>query len=199
MGGDYELALRERILDPLELKFTGITLNPEMKSRMTSGHDAEGKEVPHWDLPGLAGAGALLSNAKDMFRFLRANIGEPTTKLERAMRVSHEPREKAQGANMIGLCWHILSVGEERIVWHNGGTGGYRSFVGFDPDKEVGVVVLMNSTQGGDDIGLHLLNNLLPLAAPSAAPVVRTEVVVSREVTAFDIRQGGANQRAKKL
>ena len=262
MGGDYELALHERILDPLDLKFTGISLNPEMKSRLTSGHDAEGKEVPHWDLPGLAGAGALRSNAKDMLRFLRANIGEPTTKLERAMRISHEPREKAQGANMIGLCWHILSVGEERIVWHNGGTGGYRAFAGFDPDKEVGVVVLMNSIQGADDIGLHLLNNLLPLAGPPEAPVVRTEVEVSREVmakyvgeyelaptfhmtitleesglhaqatnqpklelyaasetkfflkvvdaelefvvedgevTAFDIRQAGANQRAKKL
>jgi CubicO group peptidase (beta-lactamase class C family) len=31
------------------------------------------------------------------------------------------------------------------ITWHNGGTGGFASFIGFSPSKDVGVVVLSNS------------------------------------------------------
>jgi CubicO group peptidase (beta-lactamase class C family) len=53
-------------------------------------------------------------------------------------------------------------------VWHNGGTGGYRSFIGFDPRSRVGVVVLSNAgtTAGVDDIGRHLLDPQVPLLAP---------------------------------
>jgi hypothetical protein len=59
----------------------------------------------------------------------------------------------------IGLGWHVLQVtGGMRIVWHNGGTGGYHSWAGYDPARRAGVVVLTNSTENIDDIGLHLLD-----------------------------------------
>jgi len=53
-------------------------------------------------------------------------------------------------------------------VWHNGGTGGYRSFIGFDPKLRIGVVVLSNvSTNAGvDDIGRHLLDASFSLITP---------------------------------
>lgn len=47
-------------------------------------------------------------------------------------------------------------------MWHNGGTGGYRSFGGFVAGERA-VVVLTNSAQGVDDIGFHLLEPSLPL------------------------------------
>jgi hypothetical protein len=50
------------------------------------------------------------------------------------------------------------------VVWHNGGTGGYHSFVGFDRKRGVGVVVLSNSTNDIDDIGFHLVDPQIPLA-----------------------------------
>ena len=50
-----------------------------------------------------------------------------------------------------------------RIVWHGGGTGGYRSLIAFDPETDVGIVLLMNSAAGADDIGWHLLDPKLPL------------------------------------
>ncbi|HEX8830069.1 MAG TPA: DUF3471 domain-containing protein, partial [Longimicrobium sp.] len=56
------------------------------------------------------------------------------------------------------------------VVWHNGGTGGYRSFAGFRPATGAAVVVLTNSGgPGADDLGFHLLNPALPLA-PAPAP-----------------------------
>jgi serine-type D-Ala-D-Ala carboxypeptidase/endopeptidase len=52
------------------------------------------------------------------------------------------------------------------MISHNGGTGGYDSFMGFDPNSGIGVVVLSNSAAGDGpyDIGRHLLNINYPLA-----------------------------------
>jgi len=182
-GGTYEEVIKQRILEPLGMNMTGITLTPDMKAWLAIGH-AEGRPVANWDLPTLAGAGAIRSDANDMLTFLEANIGEPTSDLERAMRVAHEPRRPAGDNNEVGLNWHILSIGDDRIVWHNGGTGGYRTFIGFDPAREVGVVVLTNSNEGADDIGFHLLNDAIPLAAAPKPGEARVEVEVDRAVLA---------------
>jgi serine-type D-Ala-D-Ala carboxypeptidase/endopeptidase len=54
------------------------------------------------------------------------------------------------------------------IIWHNGGTGGFRSFIGFERKTGMGVVVLSNAEtpEGVDDIGQHLLNADAPLWQP---------------------------------
>lgn len=51
--------------------------------------------VPLWEITTLAGAGGLRSNMRDMLLFLDANLGEPTTALERALRVTHARRTAA--------------------------------------------------------------------------------------------------------
>jgi len=83
------------------------------------------------------------------------------------MKAMLEVRRPA-GQTKIGLGWLICSTDGREIAWHNGGTGGFRSFVGYDPKERIGVVVLSNAStpSGGDDIGLHLLNPKLPLANP---------------------------------
>jgi D-alanyl-D-alanine-carboxypeptidase/D-alanyl-D-alanine-endopeptidase len=81
----------------------------------------------------------------------------------------------------IALGWHILTKDGHEIVWHNGGTGGYRTFIGYDRASRMGVVVLSNAstTAGVDDIGIHLLNPVSPLAK---APTVHKEAVVDSKV-----------------
>ena len=178
-GGSYEDVVRERILEPLGMSMTGIKLEGDIRAWMTEGHNQQGSVVPLWDLPTLAGAGALRSNVEDMLTFLAANTGPPESQLERSMRDSHEQRRSMSAQIAIGLNWHIRSVGDERIIWHNGGTAGFRTFIGFDPDKGVGAVVLTNSGHGADDIGLHLINPEVPLAP---APLERVEVEVAEDV-----------------
>jgi hypothetical protein len=39
------------------------------------------------------------------------------------------------------------------MIWHDGGTDGYRSYAGFLRNKKLGVVVLANSDFVVDDIG----------------------------------------------
>ena len=181
-GMDYEELVTERILDPLGMVNTGITLTPEMERHFAKGHDQAGNVVPYWDLPTFAGAGALRSDMNDMLDFIEANVGEPTSDLERSMRASHQMRESASGPASIGLNWIIQPVGDDRIIWHNGGPAGFRTFAGFDPARGVGAVVLTNSAHGADDIGRHLINNEAPLAPAPEPTTERVEIDVDRSV-----------------
>ncbi|MBN1224608.1 MAG: beta-lactamase family protein [Candidatus Aminicenantes bacterium] len=157
-GVSYEDMIVERICRPLGMESTVISLSPELKKRLAKPHNAKG-EVSLWDIPTLAGAGAIRSTADDMLAFLYANMGLKQTELLPAMEMAHEPRVDAGEDMHVGLGWHIRDNGQTKIVWHNGGTGGYRTFAGFVKDKKIGVIVLSNMNIGQDDIGFHLLDN----------------------------------------
>ena len=162
-GMDYEGLVKARLTDALGMTETGITLTPAMQDHLATGH-ANGIEVENWDIPTLAGAGALRSTAHDMLRFLAANMGLTETPLYAAMQTTHQTRvENAAGGMDVGLGWHIRKSDAAETVWHNGGTGGYRTFAGFVKGGNKGVVVLTNSTRGADDIGFHLLDPSFPL------------------------------------
>jgi CubicO group peptidase (beta-lactamase class C family) len=163
----YETLVTRRILAPLGMADTAIALTPAVRARLAPGHDADGKPAPNWDIPTLAGAGAYRSTAPDMLTYLAANL-DTTTALGRAMRNAHAPRREAGHPNMrIGLAWHILSRPAGSIVWHNGGTAGYRTFAGFDPVRGIAVVVLSNVNVSVDDVGFHLLDEIFPLPPPN--------------------------------
>jgi CubicO group peptidase (beta-lactamase class C family) len=157
-GMDYEQLIIERICRVLGMEDTRIALSEDMKKRLARGHNPRG-EVPNWDVPTLAGAGALRSTAADMLTFLGANIGIERTPLLPAMGMALKPRVDAGASMQVGLGWHIRDNGKTQIVWHNGGTGGYRAFCGFIKAKKIGVVVLSNMNIGADDIGFHLLDS----------------------------------------
>jgi serine-type D-Ala-D-Ala carboxypeptidase/endopeptidase len=178
-GVDYETLVRRRILDPLGMTMTGVMLSPAMTARLAIGHSAAGAPTRLWDIPTLAGAGALRSNMTDMLKFVDANMGEPRSDLHHAMRVSHRPVGRNQGFE-VGLGWHILRVGQDRICFHNGGTGGYRSAIGFDPVRRLGVVLLTNSAKEVDDIALDLLGR----ANPVTPRIERAAVDVPADVLA---------------
>ncbi len=163
-GKDYETLVRERICIPLKMNKTIVTLTPELKSILATGHDESGNPVENWDFPTLAGAGALRSNVNDLLLFLSANLGFTKTSLSTAMEQMHIARDSTGNANLeIGLAWHIWKKFGTEIVWHNGGTGGYRTFFGFDKKKKIGVVVLSNSANSVDDIAEHILESKFEL------------------------------------
>jgi CubicO group peptidase (beta-lactamase class C family) len=181
-GTDYETLVRKRITGPLSMTSTAITLTPSLAARLAPGHSAQRDRVSNWDFAALAGAGALRSTANDLLTFLSANLGLTKSSLSGAMSSMLETRRPSGAAGAeAALGWQIFTKGDRRIVWHNGGTGGYRSFVGFVPERRMGVVVLSNTSteQGVDDIGRHLLDPSSPL---TAAPRVRNEIAVDPKV-----------------
>lgn len=172
-GRRFAELLRDRIFTPLGMADTAISLTDDQQARLAVGHNATLDPVSNWDVPALAGAGALRSTANDLLTFLSAVLGYIRTPLESAIAALLSVR-RATGTPRLqtALGWQILGERHE-IVWKNGGTGGYAALVGFDPRTHLGVVVLSNTFAvsgalvGVDDIGLHLLKPTVPLNRPS--------------------------------
>ena len=174
-GMSYEDLVTARVLKPLKMTDTRITLTPALQRRLAPGHGADGSVVKNWDLTTLAGAGALRSTVNDMLTYIRANADSTSTPLGATLAMTHGERHAA-GSPMvtIGLGWHRLRTPAGNwIVWHNGGTGGYRTFTGYSEKTGEGIVVLANSANGVDDLGFHLLDPSFPL---SPVPKKRAEV-----------------------
>jgi CubicO group peptidase (beta-lactamase class C family) len=159
-GTDYETLLRDRITEPLGMKHTAMQLTPEMKADLISGFGSSGIKAPSIEVSAMKGAGAIRSNASDMLIFLAANMGLIQTRLQPAMKKMLSVHRAVSPGVQIAMGWHI----DNGIVCHNGGTFGYHAYVGFEPRRKVGVVVLSNSTEFTDDLGRRVLE--YPMEAP---------------------------------
>jgi CubicO group peptidase (beta-lactamase class C family) len=170
---DFETLVKARVLKPLGMTSTTITLNPEERARLAVGHDSKLTKVENWDLPTLAGAGALRSTANDLLTFLAANLGYTQTPLKQDLETTLSVRRPTASPGAIqALGWEVAPTRLGPIVEHDGATGGYRSLIAYDPATRVGVVILTNAetVMGADDIGLHILvGSPVGALAPPAA------------------------------
>ena len=172
-GTSYEALVTTRILEPLGMTSTMITLSPTDVARLAPGHNASGQQVRNWDLAeAFAGAGALRSNVDDLLTFLAANLAPlESSTLGRAIRRAQAAHFTGPGGRKGGLGWGLSSLkGERNVLAHTGGTGGYLTFVALDPERRLGVVVLSNQVPDINRLGLHLLDSRIPV---SLAPIER--------------------------
>lgn len=175
-GMSYEDLVKERILTPLGMHNTSITLNTKQQKQLTTGHDITGTATSHWDFPALAGAGAFRSSGEDMLLFLAVNIDPNTTPLSAAIPLSQKFQNSFGTISLsIGLNWLITSTPDGEFIWHNGGTGGYRSYIAFSKKAKRGVVVLANSQDNTDEIGQALLAGNLEAIKVDVAKAITLE------------------------
>jgi len=165
----YGALVNEKIFQPLGMSMSGTQFTEAMRAHLASGHDETGAPVQNWDFGVLAGAGAIRSTVNDMLRYLRANLGVDHTPLADEMKYAQQPRRDMSPNMRIGLAWITTDKG---LTWHNGGTAGYRSFLGFNADGHKGVVILTNTSTEVDDLGFATLLDSIPLAPAQKAIVV---------------------------
>ena len=175
----YESLLRTSITEPLGMEHTGIT---QVSGNLAKGHRG-GAEVPNWDFGALEGAGAIRSNASDMMSYLETNMGLKKSNLYPAMQLAQKNSGVADSNPIVGLGWHTMIHDDQEIIWHNGATGGYTSFIGWIKGTDKGVVVLNNSTERVDYIGLNVLMPSYPLK------VVRTSIDLDEATLASYVGQ----------
>jgi CubicO group peptidase (beta-lactamase class C family) len=159
-GGGYELLIRRRILIPLGMTSTAVTLTPELERRLSPGHTRTFARAPNWDLPVLEGCAALKSDANDMLTFLAAELGYVQTPLSGAMGAMLKVRRPTDwGPQRQAIGWLVSQTGMGEIAHHEGETGGYRTYVAFDPNRRSGIVVLANAHTDVDlgDVGDMIL------------------------------------------
>lgn len=166
-GETYQQLLKETILEPLELTSTFITTAPEGVAVAPPLTD-RGRAGDTWTFQEpMMGAGAIKSNMHDMLVFLDACLN--ASPLTEDLTLATQPLFKLSENDNVGLAWVISKQNDETVIWHNGETGGYAAFLGFNPDTKQGLVVLSNLTIG-DDLPKRGVNFLLgqPVAAESS-------------------------------
>ncbi|HKQ13126.1 MAG TPA: serine hydrolase [Steroidobacteraceae bacterium] len=177
---DFEQLLQQRVIAPLGLRSTAITLSPELQARAAIGHDAVLQPTPPLrSLPVLnlmPAAGGMLSTANDLLKFLGVAMGYEDSKLAPTMAKQLQTRRPAGENEEQALGWMIIGKGEDAIVLHDGGTFGFASSVAWLPQQRTGVVVLMNQAASVGDIARHLLRPSMPLATATRAR--HTEITV---------------------
>lgn len=169
---DWNEAVKRLLLDPLGMNASGTSADTLTGAdNSTRGHqirDGRLTEVAPVSLPEkVYGAGSIVSNVRDMSRWIRFQLNRGELDGERLLsREEHEttwrPRvavtgdfadrmEQVPGKTQLsyGTGWFIHSVPEGRIVEHGGTTLGYTSAVRLDPDRKVGIVVLTNQSHAG--------------------------------------------------
>lgn len=154
LGTSYDLAVRSRITDPLAMSATRS--QPDLH---VPGHNRRGRVHQQvWTFDGLAGAGALWSSVGDLAAFVRAHLAPPDDSLGEAIRLTQRPLVRS-GRMEQAMAWTRLSGRDGALLWHNGGTAGFRSFVGVDVDRQRGVVVLGNTDRSVDKLGFRLVRD----------------------------------------
>ncbi len=171
-GMPYAELIRQRILDPLQMTDTFVNTLAAHDGAFAQGYAGPisfGKfsivfPVGNWQFAdGFQGCGAIVSNVKDMLKYVRANIAAPEGPLGKRLALVQQPQFDVKGIKncKIGLALMSMKVDglDEPMYWHNGGTGGYNSFMAFLKEHKAGVVMLATGPCN-ERLGVNILKEL---------------------------------------
>lgn len=93
-------------------------------------------------------AGAITSNIADMLSYAQMQLVKSPylSECHKSLKTINASTESYKTMNIhmdeIGMSWIIDN--KNNIIWHNGGTGGYNSYLGFNLETGTAVVILSN-------------------------------------------------------
>ncbi|MFD2699089.1 serine hydrolase domain-containing protein [Paenibacillus shunpengii] len=159
----YELAVQDGITIPLQMQDTAIHLSSEARERLVPGYTGR-RRAAKLVLQDFPGTGAFRSSISDLLTFLSVHMGlHPDKEMTSIYSITQQLHFQKNDTFGVGLGWfHQL---KDNLIWHNGGTHGYMSFMGFLPEQEIGVVVLSNKRTSSfamnpTHIGMELLRRV---------------------------------------
>ncbi|WP_436498844.1 serine hydrolase domain-containing protein [Actinokineospora sp. HUAS TT18] len=156
-GTTYADLVRRRIAEPLGLDLYVPADPGELRPAALLGKTKRGKEQQPWTGEAVGPAGGVRATIGDMAR-LTAALLDGTAPGVAAL----DPVSPFAGPARIGAAWLTLGRDGRSITWHNGGTGGFRSWMGLDRPAGTGVVVLSAVSMSVDRAGFALLSKRTP-------------------------------------
>ncbi|GGO22655.1 serine hydrolase domain-containing protein [Micromonospora parathelypteridis] len=167
-GVAYPDLLQARLLRPLGMAATVTTTRADdLPAGRAQGSRAGGRPLDPWMGAGYAPAGVgMWSTVEDLGRLAAGTLAGTAPGADAAT-----ARFTEDGKTRIGYGWFTTRHGDHEVVWHNGGTGGFRSYLGFERVTGRAVVVLGNTDMDVAPIGLRLLG--LPAQEAEASPAVQ--------------------------
>ena len=173
-GVDFDILLRRRIIEPLELRSTVLDASGEIVRRLAVGHDRKLNPLPPFASGIFAPAGSLRSTITDVLSFVTAVMPNSRSQIAPAAQLLLSIRRSstAVGGDQ-ALGWEVVS-GPSPFLSKDGVTPGQTASVVLDPMAQTGVVVLSNAFPmkltaapsggvGAADLARHLLRPALPL------------------------------------
>lgn len=191
-GVSFNQLIQIHIAAPLNMQSTAVGIENVDKKQLAQGHSGHNLTAYFPD-GALQGSGAVLSSANDMLSFVSAYMHPSSTPLSDAMQLTLQIQRNAWEGTDIGLGWHIQHTQSHKtLYWHNGGTGGYKSFVGFDPDSKKAIVVLANAGgDGNDDLGFAYLDAAQKIKpVPAFRQVAIKSEILQRYTGVYDTEFG---------
>lgn len=153
-GTTYAELVRTRVVEPLGLQNTYVPATPgELRAGAVVGHNRRGRVQEPWTGAALGPAGGIRSSITDLAALVSALLDGTAPGLG-----ALEPAAPMGGRAHIGAGWVVLGAGRDHpVVWHNGGTGGFRSWLGVDRVSGAGVAVVSATSVSVDRHGFALL------------------------------------------
>ena len=198
-GRTYEALLRERVLDPLGMSSTAITLTPELDARAATPHGATGDVVARVDIPPMLAAGALWSSVDDLLTFLAAAGGRTKSPLKPAFDVAlafRSPHGPPPGPieTKQALGWIVFETAQGTLAAHAGGTIGMSSMAVVDLANGEAAVALGNATSSHGTFAASLLRPETPMVEPplpeAHQPITLPPAALARFVGRYQMAPG---------
>ena len=163
----FATLMHQRLTGPLGMTSTALPLPRDLLGRAVQGYGPMGRPIG-W--PGeeggtfkWPGAGQIYSSPHDMATFLAANLGELSDHrlIENDMALAQQPVFTVGPRLKLGLAWQNVSAGNFTIIDKNGGLSNTSTYIGFAPQRKLGIVRLVNrGKQHATGIGRQIIHAL---------------------------------------
>lgn len=152
----YAELVAARLTTPLGMHGSYVPSNAhELRGTAVVGTSRRGKPREPWTGEALAPAGGIRATIDDMATMVSSILSGNAPGLG-----ALDPVETLAGVTRIGAAWLTTPVRGRTVTWHNGGTGGFRSWIGIDRAAVTGAVVMTATSRSVDRCGFELVKDL---------------------------------------
>lgn len=154
----YEQMVADLITKPLQMNSTVQHVTQLQKPRFASVYNEDGKQTEAWDFSAFAPCGSLHSTVNNLLVYAKANMVKSNTQLYKAFELTHKITFDKDVK--VALAWHIIKVNGIEYYFHNGGTYGSSSFLAYNIEKNIAIVILSNCGESVDKVGVDILKKI---------------------------------------
>ncbi|MEU9854626.1 serine hydrolase domain-containing protein [Streptomyces sp. NPDC047974] len=152
-GTSYERLVADRVGTPLGLDPFYLPAGPAgLRPDALTGTTRRGRPREPWTGEALGPAGGIRADIGSMARLTAALLDGTAPGI-----AALDPVVRFTPGTRIGAAWITLRVAGLTVTMHDGGTGGFRSWLGLDRASGTGAVVLAATTASVDRPGFTLL------------------------------------------
>jgi CubicO group peptidase (beta-lactamase class C family) len=181
-GQSWENAVRESVLEPLEMERTNFSVTTSQKDDdFAKGYKEEDdkiKPIPFRSINVMGPAGSINSSVEEMSHWMKMQLNQGTYKGKSLVSPSliemmHQPHMVTGGSSQhkeisdasYGLGWFIDTYRGHKRVYHGGNIDGFSALVTLFPNDDLGIVILTNKNGTGlpSVMVKHLADRILEL------------------------------------